>query len=79
MPTEVVRTIATVNEEHRVDFLKRDDGWFSFVEFERATNWDGDRVWTPVSAAPLPLCSSLEIAEREAGARIGWLAHMVKP
>jgi len=76
--SRVVKTIASPNEERRVDFFERDDGFFDFVEMRRYHREDGDlwsppMYWSPVSSRFASVCETLQIAEREARSIISWL------
>jgi len=73
-----VKSITNADGKMRIDFFKRDDGHFVFVEMRRNTRDNPNDIWSdPESWSPLPGPSSifetLEIAEREAKSQIAWL------
>ena len=74
---EIVKSILSADEQRRIDFFRRDDGVFQFVELKHYQR-DQDDVWSPPEYwAPLPGAASvyetLDIAEREARSQISWL------
>jgi hypothetical protein len=73
----IVKSITSADGQRRIDFFRRDDGFFG-CEVMKHYQSDQDDPWSPLPYwAPLPsLCSifeTLEIAEREARGRIAWL------
>jgi hypothetical protein len=75
--TQVVKSIMSPDGKRRIDFFKRDDGHFDFVELRRNTRDDPKDVWSdPETWSPLPgassICETLQIAEREAKWQIAW-------
>lgn len=77
MSHKLAKSIASADGQRRIDFFRRDDGFFDFVEWKHYQR-DQDDIWSPPEYwAPLPSsCSifeTLEIAEREARWKITWL------
>jgi hypothetical protein len=77
MSDAIVKSITSADGQRRIDFFRRDDGFFGY-EVLKHYQPDQDDPWLPLPYwAPLPSsCSifeTLEIAEREARGRIAWL------
>jgi hypothetical protein len=69
----LVKTITSGDGTRRLDFHQRDDDHFSFMEFKAISDVRSPGGWTPAWPSPLPICDTLETAEREAALRIPWL------
>ena len=76
MSHDVIKTIYSDDRKRRVIIFSRADGTFGFRE-EHFSADSLEQRWIPQSwSRSEPVCSSLEIAMREANGRINWLAGM---
>ncbi len=68
---EVLRTISEPSGARRVDVYRRPDGTFGFEELR----YDEDEgAWLPFGRYSHAVIDTLENADREARARVSWLA-----
>jgi hypothetical protein len=69
---EVVRLILRSDEQRRVQICRRGDGRFSFFEEQRLRDLNGEPRWRLLTSFER-LSDSMESAELQARAAIGWL------
>ena len=68
---EVLRTISASSGERRVEIYRRPDGTFGFEEWRYD---ESEQAWLPFGRYSHAIIDTLENAEREARARVSWLA-----
>ena len=79
---ELIKTYVSADRNRRIDFYRRDDGYFLFDETYRVEEFDeryeGDHSVFWLSATRSGLFAELERAETEALATIAWLRSALK-
>lgn len=70
---KVVHTIPGADGKRRVDFFQHADGTFGFVSMKLGE----EECWYPCGCYSECHASTLDLAIREAAARVEWLSHQL--
>ena len=72
MNDKILKTIYSIDQKKRINFIQKANGTFCFEE-EYFSEDPLEMSWIPIARQFLSICDSLDLAIREAKGRVSWL------